>query len=160
LDAKPVSASRVELSHMMGAQDANTLGNVHGGIIMKHVDETGALAAIRHAQLPCVTVFIDSMTFMHPIHLGNVVTFRAEVSYVGRTSIETFVTVTAENPLTGETWLSNTAFVVYVAIDAEGRPAPVPGLICETDAEKRRNAEGEARQRYRKRVQAERERLA
>lgn len=147
---KRIADSRVQLSLLMGPQDVNGLGNVHGGVIMKLVDEAGALAAMRHAQAPVVTVVVDTMTFMQPIYVGNLVTLDAELTYTGRTSMEVRVAVTAENPLTGERRLSNTAFLVYVALDRDSRPQPVPPLELETPEEKKRAEQARERQEYRK----------
>src|SRR5579863_6887606 len=97
LEPKTPAGSRVRLSVVMNPEHANALGNVHGGVIMKLVDEAGALAAMRHARSIVVTVAIDSMTFMEPVYVGNLVTVDAEITYVGRTSIETRVTVSAED---------------------------------------------------------------
>lgn len=146
---KTVSASRVTLSQLMQPNHANVLGNVHGGWIMKLVDEAGALACIRHAQKRVVTVAIDQMSFNHPIRIGDLVTFIAEVSCVGKTSIEAEVIVYAENPLTGERWNTNTAYLVYVALDDHGRPSKVPGLVTETEEERKRFEKGKERQAYR-----------
>src|SRR5215208_7353900 len=121
LAPKPVSASRITLSQLMHPEHANLLGNVHGGWIMKLADEAGALACMRHAQKKVVTVAIDSMTFRQPIRLGDLVILNSEVSYTGRTSMETAVEVLAENPITGEQTHTNTAYLVYVALDDEGR---------------------------------------
>ena len=155
MDAKRIAESRVTLSHMMGPQDANGLGNVHGGIIMKLADEAGGLAAIRHAQSPAVTVAVDSMTFMHPIYIGNFVQFNAELTYVGRTSMEVRVEVVRENPLTGERIVSNTAYYVYVALDGNGKPKPVPSLLYETKEEERRAELAKERQAFRKQQRAQ-----
>jgi len=155
MDGKYVADSRVTLSHMMGPQDANGLGNVHGGVIMKFADEAGALAAIRHAQSPAVTIAVDSMTSIHPIRIGNFVQFNAELSYVGRTSMETRVEVISENPLTGDRVISNTAYYVYVAINPNGTPKAVPPLLYETDEEKRRAEQAKERQAFRKQQQAQ-----
>ena len=100
----------------MTPEHSNGFGNVHGGVIMRIVDEAGAICAMRHAQRPCVTIAIDSMTFREPVHVGALLMCEARVSYVGRTSIETAVRVHAENPITGETTHTNSAFVVYVAL--------------------------------------------
>ena len=154
MEGKRIADSRVTLSHMMGPQDANSLGNVHGGIIMKLADEAGGLVAVRPAQTPSVTVAVDSMTFMHPIYIGNFVQFNAELTYVGRTSMEVRVEVIRENPLTGEKILSNTAYYVYVALDGEGRPKPIPPLLYETDEERRRAKLAQERQAYRKQQRA------
>lgn len=134
----------------MGPQESNTHGNVHGGVIMKMVDEAGALAAMRHANRLVVTVAIDSMTFMEPIRLGYLVVCRAELTYVGRTSMEVRVEVTTENPLEGTPKTTNVAYLVYVALGDDARPAQVPKLVYET-AEERASAEmARQRQEYRK----------
>lgn len=144
--AKRIRDSTVGLSRVMLPTDANPRGNVQGGVIMKLVDEAGAIAAVRHSRCPVVTVAVDSMTFLSPIYVGNLVTLTASLSYVGRTSMEVEVQVEAENPLTGETTHTNSAYVVYVALDANGRPCDVPALIPETDEERERIARGKKRQ--------------
>ena len=146
---KHVRDSQVTLHKVMMPEHANHMGNVHGGEIMKTVDEAGGLCAMRHARRNVVTIAIDSMTFHSPVHVGEVVAFHASLNWVGRTSLEVGVRVVAENPLTGEQTHTNTAFVVYVALDENARPTPVPPLILETDEERRRWAEGEQRQQYR-----------
>lgn len=150
---KRIADSRFTLSALMGPQDANSHGNVHGGVIMKMVDEAGALVAMRHARTPVVTVAVDSMTFMKPIFVGNLVLCKAELTYVGRTSMEVRVEVLSEQPLTGESALTNTAYLVYIALDANGHPIPVPELIYETAAEQARAEDARQRQEYRKRTQ-------
>lgn len=134
----------------MNPEHANPLGNIHGGWIMKLVDEAGALACMRHAQQRVVTVALDQMTFREPILIGDLVTLTAEVSYVGRTSMEVEVRVESENPVSGNKTHTNTAYLVFVALDERGRPVPVPPLIPETDRERRRMEKGEQRQAYRK----------
>lgn len=152
---KRIEDSRTTLSLLMGQQNANRLGNVHGGVIMKLVDEAGAIAAMKHAQSPVVTVAVDSMTFVHPIHIGDVVTFTAELTYVGRTSMEARVEVVTENPMTAERRTSNTAYLVYVALDANGKPTPVAPLILETDEQIARASAAKERQDFRKRQRAQ-----
>ena len=145
-DRKSVNESRVRLSQLMQPEVANIMGNVHGGWIMKLVDEAGGLSAMRHAQSQVVTVAIDQMSFHSPIRIGNFVTLDAEVTYVGNSSIETRVQVSAENPVTGERTHTNTAYLVYVALDSEGNPMRVPRLEAETAAEKKRMERGQQRQ--------------
>ncbi len=128
--------SHVQISQLMGPEHGNLLGHVHGGTIARLVDEAGALAAMRHAHRPVVTVVLDAMTFLKPILLGNLVILDAEVTYVGRTSIEVCIEVEAENVLSGERTHTNTAFIVYVALDDSGKPYPVPPLKIETDADR------------------------
>jgi uncharacterized protein (TIGR00369 family) len=147
---KTPSKSRIQMNRLMGPTDANNHGNVHGGIIMKLVDEAGALAAMRHAGSPVVTVQIDSMSFRKPIFVGSLVTLDAECTYAGRTSIEVRVTVCAENPITGEGATTNHAYLVYVAIDANGNPIEVPPLIAENEAQERRMEQAKKRQAFRK----------
>ncbi|MBG7609764.1 MAG: acyl-CoA thioesterase [Anaerolineae bacterium] len=146
---KKVSQSRVQLAQLMQPSQANHHGNVHGGWIMKLVDEAGALACMRHAQSRVVTVAVDQMVFREPIRIGDLVILKAEVSYVGRTSMEAQVKVIAENPVTGESIHTNTAYLVYVALDADGRSIEVPSLIVETDSERNRMEQGRLRQTYR-----------
>jgi len=133
----------------MQPEHANLRGDVHGGWIMKLVDEAGALAAMRHAQTRVVTVAIDQMRFHEPIRIGDLVVLEAEVTYVGRTSVETRVQVIAEDPVTGARTHTNSGYLVYVALDESGRPKPVPPLLAETEAENRRMAAGRERQAYR-----------
>jgi uncharacterized protein (TIGR00369 family) len=146
---KRISDSRVVLAQLMQPMHANNHGNVHGGEIMRLMDEAGALACMRHAGHRVVTVAVDRMTFRQPIHLGDLVTFTAEVSYVGRTSLEAEVLVSAENPVTGECIYTNTGYLVYVALSEHGQPVAVPPLIPENEDQRQRLEEGEARQTHR-----------
>ena len=148
-DAKPVKSSRVTLSQLMQPEHANLRGDVHGGWIMKLVDEAGALAAMRHAQCRVVTVAMDQMMFHEPIRIGDLVMLHAELTFVGRTSMEVRVEVIAEDPITGAQSHTNTAYLVYVALDEERKPRPVPSLLPETETEIRRMHEGNKRQAYR-----------
>ena len=133
----------------MQPEHANNHGNVHGGWIMKLADEAGALACMRHAQHRVVTVAIDQMTFQQPIHIGDLIILRAEVTYTGRTSLEAEVKVVAENPITGEQVHTNTAYLVYVSLDKEGNAVEVPALVAETPEEKERMKEAKRRQEQR-----------
>ncbi len=146
LPGKPVRASRISIAQLMQPEHANNLGNVHGGWVMKLADEAGALACMRHAQRRVVTVAIDSLVFRKPIKIGDLVFLTAEVTYAGRTSMEAEVLVHTENPISGERIETNTAYLVYVALDDEGHPAPVPPLIAENDEERRKLEEGRERQ--------------
>lgn len=149
MDPKSPSESQIMLSQLMGPDSANNHGNVHGGIIMKLCDEAGAMAAVKHSRSSVVTVTVDSMSFHSPVNLGDLVTFSAEVTWVGRTSIETKVFVTAEKVSKGIVSHTNTAYFVYVAIDEDGKPREVPPLLLETDEEKQRYDRGAQRQAYR-----------
>lgn len=146
---KTPRASRVYLSQLMQPEHANNHGNVHGGWIMKLADEAGALACMRHAQKRVVTVAVDSLVFREPIKIGDLVTFTAEVTHTGRTSMEAEVQVVAENPVTGERTHTNTAYLVYVALDDHGKPASVPPLVAETDEERQRMEQARERQQRR-----------
>ncbi len=145
LAAKTMQASSVTLAQLMQPEHANNHGNVHGGWIMKLVDEAGALACMRHAQRRVVTVAVDSMSFRQPIRIGDLVTLTARVTYTGRTSMEAEVRVEAENPVSGEKTHTNTAYLVYVALDDNDNPVGVPPLLIETE-EDQQSAE-KARQR-------------
>jgi uncharacterized protein (TIGR00369 family) len=136
----------VVLTQYMQPEHANNLGNVHGGWLMKLIDEAGGLCAMRHARRPAVTVAVDSLRFLSPVHVGNLVTFTARLTFVGRTSMEVEVHVEAENILTGDKTHTNDAFLVFVALDQAGRPSEVPGLLLETDEERQRWAQGQQRQ--------------
>src|SRR5690554_5606823 len=149
LTPKRVADSRVVLSMMMNPAHANALGNVHGGEIMKLADEAAGLVAMRHARSAAVTVAIDSMTFDEPIYVGNMVTLVAELTYTGRTSMEIRVAVSAEDPLTGTLVHTNVAYFVFVAIDPQGRPHPVPPLAIETPQEQLRFQQAKERQEER-----------
>lgn len=146
---KTPAMSRIQLSTLMQPEHANIHGFVHGGWIMKLVDEAGALACMRHAQSRVVTVAVDRMLFKEPIRIGDLVILTAEVSYAGRTSMEAEIHVVAENPVTGECTHTNTAYVVYVALGGDQAPTPVPPLKPETDEERQRMEAAKARQAYR-----------
>ena len=146
---KPMRASHIQLAQMMMPEHANLQGNVHGGWIMKLADEAGALAAIRHAGRRVVTVAIDQMVFRQPIRIGDLVILEADVSYAGRTSIEVEVHVIAENPITSQRTHTNAAYLVYVAMGEDGKPAPVPPLLAENPIEQARMKAGQERQQRR-----------
>lgn len=145
MESKRVAESQVVLSQMMQPEHANILGNVHGGWIMKLVDEAGAIVASRHARKPVVTVVVDSIRFCSPVHVGDLVHVRARLTQVWRTSMEVEVEVEAEELLTGQRRITSTAYLVYVALDGEGRPTPVPPLELVSDDERRRAEEAERR---------------
>jgi uncharacterized protein (TIGR00369 family) len=146
---RSVSDSKVTLTQMMEVTDANIAGNVHGGVIMRLVDTAAALAAIKHSGGVALTVGIDEMTFLEPVQIGEVVVLRACVNDVGRTSMECGVRVEAEDPLTGIVRHVNSAYLVFVAVDAEGRPRPVPPIVAESGDERRRQREAKLRRERR-----------
>lgn len=147
--AQSPRASEISLNQLMLPEHANALGNVHGGVIMKMVDEAGAIAAMRHARRPCVTIAIDSMNFKQPVHVGQLMVCQARVTFVGRSSIEVQVLVHAENLLTREVTHTNSAFLVYVALGTDGKSTSAPPLLLETDEDARLAAAGSERQRRR-----------
>jgi acyl-CoA hydrolase len=148
--AKTVADSRITLHQLMLPQHANALGNVHGGLIMRLADEAGAICAMRHAQRPCVTVAMDSMTFRSAVHVGELLQLSAHINYVGRTSMEVGVEVTAENPITRARTHTNSAHLVFVALDDQGKPCGVPSMTLENDEERERWEKGKLRQERRK----------
>jgi acyl-CoA hydrolase len=149
MDPKPASGSRSELIRWMGIGDANLAGLVHGGTVMKLCDEAAAIAAIRHCGLRVVTAGVDRLTFVDPVHVGELLACSATVNAAWRTSMEVGVRVEAENPSTGERRHTSTAYVTMVALDDDGKPTAVPGVIAESDDEKRRQSEAEVRRRNR-----------
>jgi uncharacterized protein (TIGR00369 family) len=149
LTPKPAAGSSVALIRVMDLTDANLLGNVHGGEVMKLVDTAGGLAAMKHCGGPVVTVSMDEMTFMEPVFVGDVVTARAMVNDTGRTSLEVGVRVEAENYRTGRRVHTSSAYLVYVALDADGRPRPVPAVLPDTEHERQRQREAKLRREAR-----------
>jgi uncharacterized protein (TIGR00369 family) len=146
---RTVAESAVTLTQMMEVTDANVAGNVHGGVIMRLVDTAAALAAIKHSGGLALTVAIDEMSFLEPVHIGEVLVLKACVNDVGTSSMECGVRVEAEDPLTGTVRHVNSAYLVFVAVDRAGRSRPVPRLIAESDAEQRRMQEAKLRRERR-----------
>jgi acyl-CoA hydrolase len=133
----------------MGVMDANTAGFVHGGVVMKMCDEAAGLAAVKHSRCRVVTAGMDRMTFLVPIHVGELVSFSASVNAAWRTSMEVGVRVTAEYPREGTVRHTNTAYLTMVAVDENGRPTEVAPLIVEGPDEERREREAQLRRRNR-----------
>ena len=148
-EVRKPSETSVVLSQAMSIMDANLSGNVHGGVIMRLCDNAAGLAAVKHCRTRVVTVAMDEMVFIEPVFLSDVVTLRAQVNDVGRTSMEIGVRVEAENTMTAERRHVSTAYLVFVALDKEGNPKPVPRLEPETVDERRRMAEAKIRREHR-----------
>ncbi|MFJ2609688.1 acyl-CoA thioesterase [Streptomyces sp. NPDC091279] len=150
IPGKPTSASRTTLSHIMGNGDTNLLGTVHGGVIMKLVDDAAGAVAGRHSGGPAVTASMDEMAFLEPVRVGDLVHVMAQVNWTGRTSMEVGVRVLAErwNESTPATQVGS-AYLVFTAVDAEGRPRPVPAVIPETERDERRYQEAQIRRTHR-----------
>ena len=149
MEGKRVRDSSVITAQMMIPQDANPAGNVHGGVVVKIIDEAAGVVAARHSRSNVVTASIDRMDFHQPIFVGDLLFFKASLNFVGRTSMEIGVRVEAENLMTGEVKHAASAYLTYVAIDRKGRPVEVPPLIVETDGERRRFREAKSRREMR-----------
>jgi acyl-CoA hydrolase len=145
MEPKPPADSRSTLVRWMGVQDANTGGLVHGGIVMKLCDEVAGIAAIRHSGTRVVTAAMDRMTFVSPVRVAELMTFKATVNAAWNTSMEVGVRVEAEDPRTGEARHTSTAYLTMVALDDAGEPTKVPQLAAESTTEKRREREAELR---------------
>lgn len=144
-EARQPGASESVISELMMPNQVNNLGHVFGGVVLSMVDRVAAVAAMRHAGGPCVTASIDRVDFRQPIYSGELVTCRARVNFVGRTSLEVGVHVEAENLLTQQRRHTNTCYLTFVAIDENDRPVPVPPLKLEAEDDRRRFREGERR---------------
>ena len=146
---RSVADSALTLTQLMLPEHSNSLGNVHGGVILKLCDECGGIIASRHARRPAVTVTIDSVSFLHPVILGRLLHVHGRITWVGRTSIEVEVHVEAENLLTGDRQHTNSAYFVYVALDDARQPTAAPPLLLVSDEERNRFAAGEERRAHR-----------
>jgi acyl-CoA hydrolase len=155
VEARTVEESRSVLVQWMGPTHANSAGFVHGGVVMKLIDEVAGVAAVRHSRSRVVTAGADRLTFLQPVHVGELVTLQASVNAVWHTSMEVGVRVETENPRTGETRHTNTAYLTMVALDDDGAPAEVPPIEPHTAAEERRNREAELRRANRLAVRSE-----
>jgi acyl-CoA hydrolase len=149
MDAKRVADSRVIMSHMLQPQDANPAGNVHGGVVMKYIDDAAGVVAGRHARAISVTASIDRLDFHQPIFVGDLLVLKASLNLAGTTSMEIGVRVEAENLISGEIRHAVSAYLTFVALGSDGRPLHVPGLALETEEEARRNRDALARRKIR-----------
>ncbi len=149
LPGKQVSDSKVVMTELVLPSHTNALGSIFGGIVMSWIDIAAAIAAQRHSRKSVVTASIDSLEFVNPVYLGWVVNLNAQVNFVSRTSMEVGVRVDAENPQTGEVFHTASAYLTFVALDSHGKPTPIPGLIIETDEDRRRNSEAKKRREAR-----------
>jgi uncharacterized protein (TIGR00369 family) len=148
-EGKSVRESRTVMTQLMYPQDANSAGNVHGGTIMKLIDTAAGVVAVRHCRTNVVTASIDRLDLLRPVYIGNLVTIKASLNMVGKTSMEIGVRVDAEDLRTGETRKVAAAFLTFVALDRDGRPTQAHPLILETEEDKRRNREAVARRQAR-----------
>jgi acyl-CoA hydrolase len=148
-EAKTVRESISEYAEFALPNDANGLGNVLGGKVMHLVDLAAAMAALRHARRPVVTAAVDSMHFLHPVRIGQLIILRSSVNRVFRTSMEVGVHVQAENLMTGHRLHTCSAYLTFVALDDNGKSTAIPAVIPETDEEQRRYRQAGERREYR-----------
>ena len=149
MQGKPVRESQSEYSELALPNDANVLGHVLGGKVMHLVDLSGALAALRHARCPVVTASVDHMSFLHPVHIGELILLRSSVNRVFHTSMEVGVKVWVEDLRTGDRKHTSSAYLTFVAVNADGKCVPIAPVIPETAEEKRRYDEALQRREYR-----------
>lgn len=152
---RSIAYSRSVTSRMMELIDGNAHGNVHGGTIMRMVDEAAAVVAIKHAQRPVVTASVERFDFLAPAYIGNVVHVDCRMNYVGRTSMEVGVEVTAEDVMTNEVRKIASSYVIYVALDENGKPTPVPPLVPANAEEAARIEQARIRRMHRQRIDEE-----
>jgi acyl-CoA hydrolase len=141
MQAKQVKDSQITIIYQMTHQDANLAGNVHGGVILKDIDNTAGMVASRHANANAVTASIDRVDFYSPVYVGDLLRLLASVNYAGKTSMEVGVRVEAENFMNGEVRHTASAYLTFVALDADGKPTQVPQIILENEEDRRRNRE-------------------
>ena len=147
--AKKVSESAMETVRLMMPTDANLAGNVFGGAIMRYMDEIAGIVAFRHAERNVVTASIDRMNFYAPVYIGDLLILKASVNWVGRTSMEVGVRIEAQRHRTGELIHTGSCYLTYVALDDGGSPTLVPRLTPETQMEKARLRQAQARRKLR-----------
>ena len=143
--SKPSRESYVEMTEIVQPGDTNSHGTMFGGRVVSLMDVAAATAALRHCRMPVVTASIDRVDFHAPVRQGFIVGLRAAVNYTARTSLEIGVRVESEDPLTGERRHTASAYLTFVALDQKGRPTPIPAVVPETEIEKKRFVQGEAR---------------
>ena len=144
---KRVDESIVVLSQLMMPTDANNMGFVHGGNILRLVDQAAAVCAMKHSGKTCVTASIDRVHFLRPIKLGELVNLKASVNFVGNTSMEVGVRVEAENIKNGKIRHTNSCYLTLVAVDKQGKPSKVPKLDCITSIQRKRCKKAEQRKK-------------
>ena len=146
---RTVRDSQSEYSEICLPNDTNMLGSMLGGHVMHLVDLCGAIAAMRHARSPVVTVSVDQMTFLHPVRVGELLSLKSQVNRVFRTSMEVGVKVWVENLQTGELKHTSSAYLTFVALDASGSRIVLPPIVAQTDEEIRRFQYAAERRAYR-----------
>lgn len=149
MESKKVKATSITVVQQMTQQDANLAGNVHGGVILKLIDNTAGIVAVRHTGGNAVTASIDKVDFHSPVFVGDLLRVSASVNYVGRSSMEIGVRVEAENFVSGEVRHTGSAYLTFVSLDQNFKPKEINQIVLETDDEKRRNCEAQERRRIR-----------
>lgn len=149
MQGRTVKDSTIITAQVMGPPDVNIAGNIHGGAIMKLIDTAAGAVAMRHARANAVTASIDRLDFHFPVYPGDLVTCKASLNLVGKTSMEIGVRVETEDLMTGEIRHTASAYLTFVALDKSGRPMPLPPLILETEDDHRRNQEAQIRKEAR-----------
>ena len=145
MSEKSPSESHAKVIVRMFPTDANPAGNVFGGEILKHIDMVAGIVAQRHSKSNAVTVSMDSVNFLKPVFVGNVLSLNARINYVNNSSMEIEVSAEAEDIVTGIRTVTGTAFVTFVALDKNGKPTPVPKLALKTDNDRTKFKEGKIR---------------
>jgi len=145
MKAKNIATSCITMSQLMLPENANPLGIVHGGVVMKHMDNTAGVVAIRHAGRVCVTASIDQLNFYYPANIGDLLILKASVNFVRTTSMEIGVRIETENLISGKVKHTASAYLTYVAMDDNFKPAKIPQLILENEIEHKRNKEAKLR---------------
>ncbi len=146
---RKISVSRFEMSEIMMPEHVNPAQNVHGGVIMKLIDNCAGICALRHARTYVVTASVDRIDFINPSYMGDLVTAKASMNFVGRTSMEVGVRVEAERMMIGKKTHVASAYLTFVALDSDKKPTEIPRLICETEEDRRRFEEGKKRREER-----------
>jgi acyl-CoA hydrolase len=148
-NSKPVSVSRVVMTQLVLPEHTNSLDTIFGGVVMSWIDIAGAISAQRHSQKDVVTASLDDLHFIAPVRKGWVVNINASVNFVSKTSMEVGIRVDAENPKTSEHFHVASAYMTFVALGSTGKPTPVPGLILETEEDRRRHEQAQRRRELR-----------
>jgi acyl-CoA hydrolase len=152
---RSVAYSRSTTCRIMELIDGNGQGNVHGGTIMRMVDEAAAVVAMKHSQRPCVTARVDRFDFLAPAYIGNMVSVNCALNYVGRTSMEVGVEVTAEDLISGEIRHIASSSIIYVALNEQGKPTPVPPLVPADQEEAERTEQARIRRQHMQKLDEE-----
>ena len=147
-------SNHLTMTVLMTPDKANFSGNVHGGTVLKYLDEVAYACASRYAGQYVVTLSVDQVMFKQPIHVGDLVTFMASVNYTGTTSLEVGIKVVTEDIRTRQTRHTNSCYFTMVAMDADRKPVPVPPWIPETAEEKRRFAQAQQRRQIRRELES------